>query len=313
MKVVFIAGAYRSGSTLLQNILGQISRYFTIGELHYLWYQLNSKNKFCSCKKLLLECEMWEAIFEKAFGGIQNINLTEIIQYNESFRVKHLPFLWIPPINKHFEYLLVEYVEVIRNIFEAIYQITDNKVIVESSKLPTFGVILQMIPNIELHVIHLVRDSRAVAHSWMRKKSFVPDGYPHQFMKQKKPGSSALQWMANNLLTELYMKKSVASYSIVNYENLVSNPKQSMEEIMASINEEDAELPFVSSNSVLLNKQLHSIAGNVTRFDSGEIKLVLDDKWKRNMNTRSKIIVSSLTTPLLLHYKYPLVLYDQVN
>jgi hypothetical protein len=307
LKVVFIAGGGRSGSTLLLNILGQISGFFSIGELQWFWGQVEAENKYCSCEQLILECETWQAIFDTAFGGISQVDIREMLQSRRSLRERDLPFLWLPGVRQKHETMLENYVEAIQKMYFGIREVTGSRVIVDSSKLPTYGVILQMIPGIELHVLHLVRDSRAVAFSWQRKKSFVPESYAPDFMVQRSPAASAVEWMVRNINTESHLKKSVAIYSRLLYEDMVSNPENSLRTVLDSFNEMDVELPFVSENRVDLRKQLHTLAGNVVRFQTGEVELTLDEAWKEKMNPASKILVSAITAPLLLRYKYPMV------
>ena len=307
LKVVFIAGGGRSGSTLLLNTLGQIPGFFSIGELQWFWNLIEEHNKYCSCEHLILECETLDSIFNTAFGGIDQVEVGEMIKSRRSLRERNLPFLWLPDIRRKHEAMLQNYVETIQKIYLSILEVTGSRVIVDSSKLPTFGVILQMIPDIELHVIHLVRDSRAVAHSWQRKKSFVPENYDQDLMVQRSPAASALEWMVRNINTELYLRKSVASYSRLLYEEMVSHPEKSLRKVMDSLNEDGVALPIVNGNGVNMQKQLHSLAGNVVRFQSGEVALKLDEEWKRKMNATSKMLVTALTSPLLMRYKYPLV------
>src|SRR4051812_35155912 len=55
--VLYIAGWSRSGSTLLDQVLGQQEDSWSCGELRLLWNDLT-----CGCRAPVLECEFWGAL-----------------------------------------------------------------------------------------------------------------------------------------------------------------------------------------------------------------------------------------------------------
>ena len=57
-----------------------------------------------------------------------------------------------------------------RFLYSSIMARTGCSVIVDSSKFASYGHLLASNPAFDVRVIHLVRDSRAVAHSWQRRK-----------------------------------------------------------------------------------------------------------------------------------------------
>jgi hypothetical protein len=63
--------------------------------------------------------------------------------------------------------------------------------------------------------------------------------------------------------------------------------------------------PFVSTHEVKLNKS-HILYGNPDRFKSGIIRLAYDDKW-RQMRLVDKLVVTALTWPFLIKYRYPIL------
>jgi len=70
VKVIYIAGSTRSGSTLLGSILGQVEGVFFAGEVYRIWHPRDRTAGLCSCGKKEEECEVWSAIFKDAFGDI---------------------------------------------------------------------------------------------------------------------------------------------------------------------------------------------------------------------------------------------------
>ena len=56
VKVLFIAGWQRSGTTVAGNVLGSAPGAAHIGELHYLWMKEHPAGFECGCGELIFEC-----------------------------------------------------------------------------------------------------------------------------------------------------------------------------------------------------------------------------------------------------------------
>ena len=73
-NVLFIAGPGRSGSTLLDLLLGQIDGFCSTGEMRYIWERGFAQNQLCGCGKPFRECEFWTQVVKEAFGGFENVD-----------------------------------------------------------------------------------------------------------------------------------------------------------------------------------------------------------------------------------------------
>jgi hypothetical protein len=195
---------------------------------------------------------------------------------------------------------LHEYLGNLEKLYRAIQSTTGSKVIVDSSKNPSYGYLLRLIPAIDLYILHFTRDARAVAYSWSKVKEFQPG----DFMARKKPVKSALQWDARNLMTELFLSKKAGRHLLLRYEDFIDHPQETINSIVNLVGESSVELPFLSSHSVDLKWHNHSVFGNPVRFQNGQVTLQVDNMWKTKMQQRQKIAVTSLTWPLQLRYGY---------
>jgi hypothetical protein len=61
VKVLYIAGSGRSGSTILDNTLGQIDGFFSVGELRYIWERGLIEDRLCGCGERVHQCPFWAA------------------------------------------------------------------------------------------------------------------------------------------------------------------------------------------------------------------------------------------------------------
>ena len=68
VKVLYIAGSGRSGSTILDRILGQLDGFFSVGELCNLWDRGLLAHRKCGCGVPVDQCPTWTGILATGFG-----------------------------------------------------------------------------------------------------------------------------------------------------------------------------------------------------------------------------------------------------
>src|SRR6185503_6025734 len=74
VKVLYLPSAGRSGSTLLDRLLGQLGGVFGAGELSWVWQKGLVENGKCGCGVPLRECPVWNEVFDRAFGGMDAVD-----------------------------------------------------------------------------------------------------------------------------------------------------------------------------------------------------------------------------------------------
>jgi len=176
--------------------------------------------------------------------------------------------------------------------------------VVDSSKLPTYLAMLAQVSSIDVHIIHLVRDPRAVTHSWLRPRVADPDG--RTTMPRFKAVKSALLWIIMNVTAEWFAFRTGLPYVRVRYEDLVADPNRIMGQLRSGILREAglelAEAGTLDEKDIKLDV-FHSISGNPMRFQQGRTPIVEDAAWKGDSRGR-KAIVGALTFPLRWRYGY---------
>ncbi|HZM00226.1 MAG TPA: sulfotransferase [Planctomycetota bacterium] len=303
VKVLFIAGSGRSGSTLLHNMLGQVEGFFGVGELYQIWGRGFSRNMLCGCRQTFRECGTWAEILERAYGGFDSVDVAAMHRLSNDFRMERLHRLLLPALRrKHLE-RLGPYLDGVERLYQAIAATSGARVIVDSSKTPFYGFLLNQIESLETYVVLLTRDPRATSHSWTRKKAFQPDGHAPFWMSRQHPAKSALQWSVRIGLTESYVRPDAAGYLRLRYESLVAHPRESLQRILDLL-QEPAPLDFVNGSRVAIRAPNHSVFGNLVRFRSGDVELQPDENWRRDMHPAHKLAVTALTLPWLGKYGY---------
>ena len=62
VRVLYLAGSGRSGSTLVTTVLGQLPGFFAAGELRYLWRRGILENRPCGCGSPVADCPLWARV-----------------------------------------------------------------------------------------------------------------------------------------------------------------------------------------------------------------------------------------------------------
>jgi hypothetical protein len=199
---------------------------------------------------------------------------------------------------------LAGYVDALERLYGAVRTTIGSRVIVDTSKFPSYGYVLGMAPSVDVYVVHLVRDPRAVAYSWQRKR-LQPDLKSSQYMLRRGPAESSLRWMARNLAVEALWRRSPERHLLLRYEDFVAEPQKTIGRVLKLVHEEDAPRPHVGEHEVELGMN-HNVWGNPSRFQSGTVEIRPDAEWAHNLRPGDRRLVSSLTFSLLARYGYPL-------
>lgn len=306
MRVIYIGGYSRSGSTLLLRLLGEVPGLVAVGELFDLWQRSYIENQLCGCGEVFSDCPFWKEVTVHAFGsGPDEIAGASF----QALRGKvqghsHIPQLWLPQLRSPgYQERLDEYVGVLSRVYRAIGEVSNAKYIVDSSKVPQFAWLLGEMPDTELHMIHLVRDSRATAYSWQRQRVRPEIAWRVQHMDRHSLLRSALEWNLFNVMLQS-RRRSLASYTLVRYEDLVRDPAYQLERIASSIGENWSAPSEVTGNGRLELHVSHTASGNPSRFKSGETEVRPDNEWVTSMRADKKALVSVLTAGGLARYGY---------
>src|SRR5262249_11526864 len=152
-------------------ILGQLDGYVSVGEIRYLWQRGMLDDRLCGCGEPFSSCPFWSDVVRRAQAE-DAIDPTRVVELlGRGTRARHIP--WLLRARSRPETCaarLEDLPDVLARTYAAVAKATAARVLVDSSKLPTYGELLRHVPGIEVTVVHLIRDPRATAFSWMRAK-----------------------------------------------------------------------------------------------------------------------------------------------
>ena len=306
VKVLYVAGSGRSGSTILDRTLGQLDGFFSVGELCNLWERGVLARRRCGCGTPVPDCPIWRQVLADTLGEADPVDAARLAAVaRDRLRVWSVPELllgWGGRRERTTDD--TSYQATLARLYRAVQRRTGCRVIVDSSKSPVYARLLAAIPGFDVAVVHLVRDPRATAWSFLRKKQ-LPDFGDERVMARQHPLVSARRWDVWQAATELLWRGRPGRYLRLRYEDFVRDPQAAVRPIAALVGDEPTGWPFTGPDSVRL-AVTHSVSGNPNRFGSGEVRLHADEEWRGAMRPAHRAMVTALTWPLLLRYRYPL-------
>lgn len=291
LNLIYIASTGRSGSTLLEMLLGSLLNVWTLGELYVLPWELK-KNGRCGCGKKFKKCEYWAPIIlnqERILYTGGNIDrFRDDYSISKFFRYRHLVDLFI---NKKVsdQKGLQDFCHENRKLLSAIneraheYKNAEISYIVDSSKVFYRLFWLLHCDSISLKVVHIVKDPHSFVHSKIKNLENSAD-------KLYVTLRMSLRYMVENWIIErIKSKLDNKNIWLVRYEDLAAHPEKTMGEIASWLDlkcKPDRIFNFRSYKN-------HGVAGNIMRHGSDDI--YLDEKWRVKMGSLYKTIVSCLT------------------
>jgi hypothetical protein len=300
--VLLIGGAGRSGSTLLDRLLGELPGFVAVGELRYVWSEALGENRYCGCGARFLDCPFWSEVGSRAFGGWNRIDPGQVVALERSIgRHRHIPMLAMGnAVPARYARRLDGYLGSLRPMYDAIRDASGADVIVDSTKDAAYAHVLRRMPGADFRVVHLVRDSRGVAWSWAK----VVQSDPEHYMRRFSPPVTALRWVGYNLMVESLGRFGIPRL-LLRYETLVANPRAALTAIASFAGRplSPEALAFLDGNKASLGIH-HTVAGNPMRMTAGQIGIAPDEAWRTSMPFAQRAQVTALTWPLLRHYAH---------
>jgi hypothetical protein len=304
--VLFLGGLGRSGTTLVERLLGELPSVCALGEVVHLWQRDIRDDERCGCGRRFSACEFWTAVGARAFGGWDAVDVDRVHALRDAVeRTRHIPRLAATQLSAAQRSDVREYAGYYARVYAAAAEVSGARVVVDSSKHSSLAHCLRWAGDLDLRVVHVVRDARGVAYSWTKTVA-RPETDGADEMTRYSPGRSALLWNAHNAAFGLLARRGVAVRRI-RYEQFLADPRQALRELgaYAGLKVTDADLDFLDDGRARLSPG-HSAAGNPMRFTVGTVALRRDDAWVAALPRGQRRLVGAVCAPMLRAYGYPL-------
>jgi hypothetical protein len=303
LTVIYIAGSGRSGTTLLDLLLGSLPGAFSLGEFVRMWYKLSLPDQFCGCGQPFPECPFWTAVARDTVGGFESLDAARLQRFERRMALgKYLIGLRFPrflPARIRAE--VRQDAELRGALYHGAAERSGARVLVDSSKHLHNLLIMRQVPGIKLKVVYLIRDSRAFANSWTRTKTEVVDGRVVHTVPVRSARYSARNW-ARQRVRDRILLAGTGGFLRVRYEDVCRDPAGTVQRIMKFAGHPEMARAFDPTNIVPAGN--HTVSGNPMRHGTEPITVRLDDGWLREMSKADQRAVTWRTLPWLLWYRY---------
>ncbi|GAB4586050.1 sulfotransferase [Nocardia sp. IFM 10818] len=296
LTVLAITGWCRNGSTIIGNILNEIPGFFHVGELHFLWKNAAGRgaNEQCGCGLKLVDCPYWSAILPlgRPPGTTLEAHADTVIRRQlAAVRTRHT---WRVLRSGIYNADLRAHADLMGQVYHAIAERSDSRVIVDTSKMPGESALLAHLDGITPYYVHLVRDPRATAQSWSKPKEYV---------YALPPGKSTGYWTGFNLAAHALTRRHRHRSMFLRYEDFIADPAATLDALLRLCGADPATNPM-RGRTVELHRN-HTVTGNPDRFHTGATLIrPTDDAWRAGLPAPARRTVTALSWPLAWRYGY---------
>jgi hypothetical protein len=291
---------------MLERVLGELPEVCGLGEVVHLWHRGLELNESCGCGEPFHDCPFWSEVGEVAFGGWDQISAGHVESLRQAVdRARLVPKMTARRLRPSWGVGLAEYMSYYNRLYAAAARVSGASVLLDSSKHPSLAFALSTQPDIDLRVLHMVRDPRAVAFSWAKTVS-RPEATAgsEQQMWRRSVTESALQWTGHNVLVE-GLRLTSTPVMRLRYEDFVAAPLDATRQV-ADFAGLSASSPMpVSAAGVADLTSAHTVSGNPARFATGQVPITARNEWLDGLTRGERRRVTTLTLPMVMGYHYP--------
>lgn len=294
VRVLYIGGEGRSGSTVLERLLAATPGACGVGELKFLFSRGIGDGELCGCGQPVVACELWSKVGDQLVGGWDTPGGRDLVTFFRDInRPARLPEVLVGHSGR-----VRRARQVLADLYPLVAELTGTDVIVDSSKHPGWAYLLWGVDTVDLRVIHLVRHPSAVACSWsrptLRPQAAAGDG--DRYMPAQPAWEVALRWDIFNVLFHELGRRGVPTVRL-RYEDYVEDLDGTVARCLALASLTPAARPGPLPVG-------HGIAGNPSRFAPEGVAITRDERWLEDISSADHRLVSTLTWPLRLAYGY---------
>lgn len=284
LRVLYLAGFGRSGSSILGNVLGQTHGFFHGGELRNVWDDGFALNRVCGCGETFSRCPFWSKVAHRITVDAGIDPLRVLSERDRLGRTRQLPFWLTPGVRGRFQDEAKDLVRWIETTYLAVRNESGARVLVDSTMSPVYGHLLTQAPSFEVRVVHLIRDPRAVAYSWSKEVlQESREGVPMQRFDAR---ASAARWVVENLAVQRLLSNE-SMVRRVRYEDFASEPARVVSEIVDFASDGRATPPAFRDNLVKIDAS-HTVWGNQSRFLTGDVEIRSDEVWRQELEASER-------------------------
>lgn len=285
MKVIYVMGAGHIGSTVFDIALGTHPKIESLGEIskfhRFGW--INDDNRKCACDSSVYKCSFWSEVREKWAAMVGGDYAEKYVNLQKQIESSRSGWTTLLLNGRKPSSEFAEYLRMTEALYRAVQEVSGKPFLVDSSLTPRRAYALSLNPNIDLHLIHFLRDGRGCIWSLKKpgKKILTKVYVPAPARRTAKYWITAnLQsaWVYNNVPENKRLR--------IKYEDFAMDPGLVLKQVGTFIGED---LSGMVEQSSLVNagQVRHTVGGNRVRMMK-EISIKPDFAWMENLPDKDR-------------------------
>ncbi|QDU67147.1 sulfotransferase family protein [Engelhardtia mirabilis] len=300
IPLVYVLSNGRSGSTLLDLLLGSHAEAWSVGELQVLPWELEEHRDPCGCGRFLDECDFWAPLTEgRAFerGPAPLHHFRDAHGFGRVIRTDHVRDLLAGrPLGEH-RGLATEYAARTAELLERVLPQAEARRggqvrwLIDASKDPYRLLWLAASDRFDLRVVHLTKDPRAFVHSMTRDAGGLSPQRVARF---------TARWLIENALMRAVCERALPAGAVrrLRYEDLAGDPRATLAGLGEWLGLEGLE----ESLEDFRRTENHAVSGNQMRWGTANVRL--DESWRERLPAAARSFVWTATAPLRRSFGY---------
>ena len=263
--IAFVLSDMRSGSTLLDQLLGNHPAILSVGEVHWLAaYARQDRSEYdpehelvCTCGKAVTDCPFWTAVTRRLGKPLEELRLRPEFSPLGKRMAERLPGLFRFPAAQR-AFAGPDMVRHSLALADSLSEVSGRRLVVDSSKSEfRFRAIYGARPS-RVRAIVMTRDYRAVVHSKMKRGHTLE--------------AAAIGWRGKmRRIAALTDDLPGDTLHRVAYEDLCRDPAKVLTRLCAFLG-----VTFSPAMLERTTSGLHHIGGSPSKFDPARTTIVLD-------------------------------------
>lgn len=280
VRIVYVVGYPRSGSTLLSMLLAAVFDGAFVGELQFL-YDRWERARRCGCGRPVPVCPVWQEVVTRMYGSPSD-HRGEATAHARRLQQRATSLWHRSPA------ALAECRSQRSDTYGAVAKALGQDLLIDSSKRVGDATIVRLARGAEVWFIHLRRDPRGIAHSRAKgRRRRVHAGRHPSPVRARFDLLWALYdgvaWRCSELRIRRVLRRHPPNRVMtLAYAELASDPIPTMELIGDWLGNHPDLSCFHDRRTVALPPN-HAVAGNTLRFRHGRTKIRFDDAWMSEM------------------------------
>ncbi len=263
INIIAVVGTDRSGSTLLDKIIGSNPSVISLGEIHR-FYNYFTEDHTCTCGEKFHTCPFWTAVLE------------EIVN-EDNFRSESLSILgWKKRVSLLLHNIIlkdswkeIHYEQILffKKLCDAVLKESKSNFIVDSSKDITRFYLLHLSGLFNIFPIYITRDVEDYIASMKRPQMRL------DYERKADPFTCLIRWIFRNTETRCLIRKIRQDYVQLSYKRLVNDPAGAMLQISNRL-----QVNLRYDPNMTQNTKYHMVGGNYMKFKKlTEVRLDVKD------------------------------------